>query len=938
MMRNSSITLFFFGIFILVNVSHAMVLDNTCPTACFCKTSSSEVTCNYGYWSELPAIPANTTTLKIRKGKFGVLKTRPACGNYRTLQRLDLSKVEISVVTRDAFICMPELLQLRMTHNGLVHIGPGAFDTLQLQFLKLRTNHLNNTVIPDVCGLDNLSRMSIESNRMRITNTTLQCFQNSSTLAFVDISDNILEGPLCDIIRPLRNIVSALVMRKCNISSLHKQTFDGFNQLTFLNVADNSIQHIDEDTFLTVPRLDWLDFSGTVVSPQDRWLLNLRARYIAFRFGKIATVPLLPSSTIELILNNNNIRNITNNTFLNMDKVTSLSITQNRMNFIEGHAFFDMSSLTTLNLEYNKLSSSVIQQMFQGLSNTNLKTLSLSFNPIGQLDNTFQYFTPNSLVNLKLGNCMIGRIARNTFALLKNLEKLDLSSNKLAQLEHGVFEGLLSLKVLIIRDNQLARITGGTEIGSTLLTLDVSSNKISRLSADSLKGFDQLLKLDLGRNSLTNLQLTSKSTPNLEILILSYNRLNTIQDGALSDFYKLSQLYVDHNSIPSFYLRQEQLINMSSLESLILSANQILCFDPEILAIHFTNFTKVKVLQMKSCGLPTLLPFMFSPMRNLESLDIEGNNVDFIEPTAFKYLTKLSRLALNGNQLSSVNHKSFMYLTGLRELYIQDNPFVCTCDIMWLVETIKTASIFTGVSSLRAITCAAPEDVKGKSLESLHMSAIDCETLQPILRALAGSFGSVLVPVMMLIVWRYRWHLRYMLFLLKAGRRRYREQQDNSQYQYDAFIAHCEKDLQWVREHLLPNLDNNYTDQGFQFCIHQRDWVAGRDIADNIVTSIENSRRTIIVLSNHFAESKWCQYELAIAQLKLDADGTSRELLVIVLLEEIQAKYLSPRLRFILTSKSYIAWSDDPREQKLFWKAMRRALQKPAMVIDRYPH
>ena len=47
-----------------------------------------------------------------------------------------------------------------------------------------------------------------------------------------------------------------------------------------------------------------------------------------------------------------------------------------------------------------------------------------------------------------------------------------------------------------------------------------------------------------------------------------------------------------------------------------------------------------------------------------------------------------------------------------------------------------------------------------------------------------------------------------------------------------------------------------------------RNWLAGRSIARNIIDSIEKSRKTVLVLSNAFARSYWCELEMSMAQHK----------------------------------------------------------------------
>ncbi len=49
----------------------------------------------------------------------------------------------------------------------------------------------------------------------------------------------------------------------------------------------------------------------------------------------------------------------------------------------------------------------------------------------------------------------------------------------------------------------------------------------------------------------------------------------------------------------------------------------------------------------------------------------------------------------------------------------------------------------------------------------------------------------------------------------------------------------------------------------FSCCLHQRDWTAGKEISQNIVESVDKSRRTVIILSRSFLRSKFCLQEFS---------------------------------------------------------------------------
>ncbi|XP_070566814.1 uncharacterized protein [Ptychodera flava] len=75
---------------------------------------------------------------------------------------------------------------------------------------------------------------------------------------------------------------------------------------------------------------------------------------------------------------------------------------------------------------------------------------------------------------------------------------------------------------------------------------------------------------------------------------------------------------------------------------------------------------------------------------------------------------------------------------------------------------------------------------------------------------------------------------------------------------FDFLVCFSNKDEEWALA-LLTKLEK---DHGLKGIIHFRDFMPGAAIVDNIVTFIEKSHKTIVVLTPDFNSSRWCQYEL----------------------------------------------------------------------------
>ena len=62
---------------------------------------------------------------------------------------------------------------------------------------------------------------------------------------------------------------------------------------------------------------------------------------------------------------------------------------------------------------------------------------------------------------------------------------------------------------------------------------------------------------------------------------------------------------------------------------------------------------------------------------------------------------------------------------------------------------------------------------------------------------------------------------------------------------FDAFISYAQEDANFVINQLLPGLEEN-PDIRFRCIVHIRDFVPGREISEQIIDAVNNSRRTVV--------------------------------------------------------------------------------------------
>jgi len=122
------------------------------------------------------------------------------------------------------------------------------------------------------------------------------------------------------------------------------------------------------------------------------------------------------------------------------------------------------------------------------------------------------------------------------------------------------------------------------------------------------------------------------------------------------------------------------------------------------------------------------------------------------------------------------------------------------------------------------------------------------------------------------------------------------------------------EDTEWVTQQLCPQLES---ENNVRLGLHIRDFTFGQEIIDNIAQSIESSHKCLLIASNAFSRSNWCQYEMSVAQTGMLRKD--RHIIILVLLEEINEINMNPRLRHEMSRSTYAEWTGDVVGQQLFW-------------------
>ncbi|XP_040603038.1 toll-like receptor 6 isoform X2 [Mesocricetus auratus] len=399
----------------------------------------------------------------------------------------------------------------------------------------------------------------------------------------------------------------------------------------------------------------------------------------------------------------------------------------------------------------------------------------------------------------------------------------------------------------------------------------------------------------------------------LQTLILQKNGLKNLFKVALmtENMASLETLDVSLNSLDSRAYEGTcswaESILVLNLSSNVLTGSVFRCLPP-----------KVKVLDLHNNRIKSI-PQKVIKLEALQELNVASNSL--MELPGCGAFSSLSVLAIEHNSVSLPSADFFQSCQKIRSIAAGNNPFQCTCELREFVKRIgQVSEVVEGWPD--SYSCDFPESAQGTLLQDFHMSPLSCDT-----GLLIVTIGAILLVLAAFVAFLcycldLPWYLR-MVCQWTQTRRRARNipvEELQRALQFHAFVSYSEHDSAWVKNELLPNLEKD----GIRVCLHERNFIPGKSIVENIIHFIEKSYKSIFVLSPHFIQSEWCHYELYFAHHNLFHEGSDN--LILILLEPIPQDNIPNRyhkLRALMTQRTYLEWPTEKSKHGLFWANLR---------------
>lgn len=290
-----------------------------------------------------------------------------------------------------------------------------------------------------------------------------------------------------------------------------------------------------------------------------------------------------------------------------------------------------------------------------------------------------------------------------SFSRANKLTYLDVSNNRLEQLEHAELGGLTGLLKLNLANNRLKHLPPYFGAYRALRTLNISSNFIEKFPS-FLCELESLVDLDVSFNLIMSFPDNIGDLKSLERLVITNNRLSGALPDAFTNLQSLRELDVKYNAISAIDVISQlpkleimtadhnaisQFIgSFERLRSLKLNANPITKFGIT------ASVPTLKLLNLSSAQLASI-DDTFHNILNLERLVLDRNYFVSL-PAQIGNLRRLEHFSIANNSLGELPPE-IGCLTELRVLDVRGNNIRKLPMELWWANKLETLNASSNV-------------------------------------------------------------------------------------------------------------------------------------------------------------------------------------------------------------------------------------------------
>ncbi|XP_048737272.2 toll-like receptor 4 [Ostrea edulis] len=329
----------------------------------------------------------------------------------------------------------------------------------------------------------------------------------------------------------------------------------------------------------------------------------------------------------------------------------------------------------------------------------------------------------------------------------------------------------------------------------------------------------------------------------------------------------------------------------------------------------FRSLRSLNILNISRNKITILPRKMFQTTVNLRELRLSHNQITKFE-VMIQHMKYLSLLDISHNQIETLPTDIQEAIDGIAgthpiKVNLYGNPLSCRCEhfdfIMWLHK--HNDIVFLNFENYTCVFQNEKHALNSTTLLKFHKQCAEYSLLTVILFAVILIFT---ISVICKIIYRFRWRLRYLYYI--TVKQSNADTADPKPYRYDAFISYAAENEIFAID-VINDLERN---SNLRVCFHSRDFIPGTAIADNISNAIQNSRRTVCIVTSHFLQSYWCMFEFNMARMVSFYSRAGENVLSLVLLEKYPTHKMPLDLAEVILSNSYLEYPGNFLDRQSF--------------------
>eukprot|EP00095_Tigriopus_kingsejongensis_P005757 snap_masked-scaffold28_size608977-processed-gene-5.4 protein:Tk05757 transcript:snap_masked-scaffold28_size608977-processed-gene-5.4-mRNA-1 annotation:"slit homolog 2 protein" len=861
--------------------------------------------------SRLPNLPLpSLRSLVLSHNELGSKLPGRVFSKLPSLSHLLLDFNAIEELPESLFVNSSRITVLDLSHNRLATMPPAINSLKSLQSFAISHNHLKNLSRLQLPGL-----WRLQASGNRLGNVTALQLVGLPALQVLDLSQN-------------------------RIKDIEKSAFDGNQPLQALRLDDNKLTRV-EGLFRNLPNLTWLNVSANEISVFDYAMVPTTLQWLDIHQNQLRSLENYFSLEAQAQLTHldasfNQIQQIGPQNVPN--GVETLLLNDNEIAVLVPYTFFKKGQLKKVDLSVNRLE--MVDRNSLRLSSE--QTTEAGVTPFMPRDTRPKFYLGGNPIRC---DCHM--------AWFKSINNADV--NALQNFPHVADLESIYCQLLYSREKSFVPLV------EAKTEEFLCSYKTHCFALCHCCDYDAC---DCEMTCPSNCTCYHDTTWTKNIAECSNAEFRDLPEQLPMD---ATEIFLDGNNLEQ--LHSHTFIGRKNLKVLYLNNSLISIVDNHT----FNGLASLEVLHLEDNAISQLQGDEFHGLLFLRELHVENNRIRAVNNATFRDLRSLEVLFLHGNHIMDFPAWTLALNPQLRSVQLAGNHWSCSCRFMenfrlWLIRSQEV------VHDSHQIMCVSANEAGTDVLTSSMMNITNClqdsaitatTHIQQIAngqavdeRGFPEANGGVMVSrllsdflpiffsivavvvalvIVALLVFLYRNEARLWLYS-KYGIRFFHRIDgimDDADKIFDAFLAYSAKDEVFVRQVLAPELEISHTSQQYKLCLFYRDLPSihhhlhggatnhniYHQIPDSIVQAAEASRRTVIILSEHFLKSEWARYDYKSGLHTALRCNRGQKLIVILLGDIASRRDLDPELRLYMKSGIVLQWGD-----KLFWDKLRYAL------------